>query len=321
MMAIIMPSSPRCLTLICPLFTEAYARQSEPNLLPSLERITAYAGAPTRLIANMERQRWQCDVLQALGLADSPAYASAPVTWSGSGGSAEDGTWLHADPVLHNISSNGLSMTTACWSDVALAQVEALARGHFTSELQWRVVDKRAFLRVEQLIDVQTTAIDHAMHGELQDAQPRGSDGMRLRRAMIELQMLVHEKLSPPAPNAIWLWGSGSIVSVPTKVLPTGWSDDAYVHGIYRMHACDAIKPLASISTILSHSASAQIAVVEATDLASLESQWFKPVLQALESSQIDTVTIYLDGWRVHAERSWWKKIFARTPALTEWLN
>lgn len=321
MMAVIMPSSPRNITLICPLFTEAYAHQSEQISLPSLARLAAYAATPTRANPYPALQRWQCDVLQALGLEDISAYASAPVTWLGLGGCDEGGTWLHSDPVLQNISANGLSMNAMSWSDAAFAQVESLARDHFTFETQWRAIEKRAFLHVQSVLDVQTTAIDHAMNGELQDAQPRGSDGMRIRRAMIELQMLVHEKLAPPAPNAIWLWGAGSMPALPEKVLPLVWSDDPYVRGIYRAHACVAIKPLSSVSEMLNQNTNVQIGVIAATDLASLESQWFKPLLQALESGAIDTVCIYLDGWRLHCERSWWKKIFARTPALTEWLS
>jgi len=323
MMLDIMPSSDRSsLALVCPLFTQTFARQ--PVRLPALERLIAYGGAG--LVTTPQStalDAWQLELLHALNLSDALQYPSAPLTWLGASGEIETGTWLLADPVFLAMSSLGLALNlSAPWSASNLAAVGFLVREHLAAEqLEWRVAGGQAFIHRIAPLDVQTVSARHAAQGELQESLPTGNDATTLRRVLTELQMLIHEKVTDPAaPNAIWLWGGGEIPELQPMKLPAMWANDNYTRGVYRAHAasdhCSALPP--SLDAIEQSFATRGVAVITKCALDELERQWFAPALRALDSGRLKEVDIYLDGWRLHAERSLLRRLFARPRSLLE---
>jgi hypothetical protein len=323
-MANIMPSSHApSLALICPAFCEAFVQQ--PLRLPALERLVAYADAPVQVISpSRALDAWQYELLTTLAINNLDLYPSAPLTWIGGGNDAEPGTWLHAEPMLQFISAQGLAMTKARWTAVALAEVAALVRDHLAAEqMQWRVAGGRSYLQITAPISVHTVTAHQAVLDELQEALPTGPGAIIVRRAMNELQMLLHEKLNDSAaPNAIWLWGAGTMPHLPKKELPPMWTNDDYARGIYRAHAAsERCAPLSTLDAMLNVSADCLFAMVREGSLEALEQQWFAPALRALERGQVQCVDLYLDGWQVHAKRSLMRRLFARSRSITEWMN
>jgi hypothetical protein len=320
------PSAPRSLALICPSFCDAFAQQ--PLRLPALERLVMYGVQALPTAGVRELDAWQCELVQTLDLGDVTQYPSAPLTWLGANNDSEPGTWFHADPVVQAISAHGLTMNLCDpWTADNLSQVELLVRSHLVdSQLTWRNSGVRAFLRTNEPIDVHTTTARQASLSELQEVLPTGPGAVAVRRAMNELQMLLHEKLQyPAAPNAIWLWGAGEMPRLPPRNLPPMWTNDDYTRGIYRAHtSSQCCLPLSTLDLILNENEPTHgraLVVVRDCSLETLEQQWFEPVLRALEKDRLHSVDIFLDGRQLHARHSWLRRLFARSRPLAEWLS
>jgi hypothetical protein len=222
------------------------------------------------------------------------------------------------------ISAHGLAMTEgAPWTPTSLAEVELLVRNHLAeAHMRWRISGARSFLQVETQLAVHSTSARQACRGKLQEALPTGSDALTVRRAMNELQMLLHDRLNySDAPNAIWLWGVGAMPRLPAKELPLMWSNDDYTRGIYAVHAAsDRCASLANADAVVDHANGERMVVVRGS-VVSLEQQWFAPLLRALDTGQLQAVDLYLDGWQINARRSLLRRLFARSRPLPELLR
>jgi hypothetical protein len=208
----------------------------------------------------------------------------------------------------------------APWTTANLAEVELLVRKHLAeAHIRWRMSSARAFLQIETPIDVHLTSARQACHCELQETLPTGTDALTVRRAMNELQMLLHDKLNYPlAPNAIWLWGVGAIPHLPAQDLPSMWTNDDYTRGIYGVHAAgDRCSSLSNADAVLERADGERMVVVRGS-VAALEQQWFAPLLRALDKGQLQAVDLYLDGWQINARRSLLRRLFARSRPLPE---
>jgi hypothetical protein len=324
-MPFIMPRSIRpSLALICPSFTDTFAGQ--PRRLPALERLVAYSDEPWRSSTTFELDAWQCELLTALDLKDASEYPSAPLTLLGAGCDPERGTWLHAEPVVQAISAYGLTMSLCGRQNAAsMAEIELLLRDHLAAaQMSWHVVGGRSYLRINSTIDARTVSARQATVGELQDALPTGPDATILRRAMTELQMLLHEKLNHPlAPNAVWLWGGGQMPRLAPKELAPMWTNDDYARGLYRALAASSCCPLPpSIDVLLEQANSSRLlAVIRDCGVDELERSWFAPTVRALNAGWVRHVDVYLDGWQLHARRSVVRRLFAVPRPLTEWMH
>jgi hypothetical protein len=82
----------------------------------------------------------------------------------------------------------------------------------------------------------------------LRDLMPAGRDGARVRSLVNEIQMLLHEhpvnaarsERRQPAINSVWLWGIGRLEKVMPVNLPTLYTDDAWLAGLWRLHGTAA---------------------------------------------------------------------------------
>jgi hypothetical protein len=83
-----------------------------------------------------------------------------------------------------------------------------------------------------------------ALGRNLRDLMPAGRDGARVRSLVNEIQMLLHEhpvnsarlERRQPAINSVWLWGIGRLEKVMPVNLPTLYTDDAWLAGLWRLH-------------------------------------------------------------------------------------
>lgn len=313
----------RRLTLVCPTFADAFAR--EPQRLPSLERLAAQADAIEKPHAHGALHAWQGELLDALEL-DGARYASAPVTWLGATGERAEGSWVHADPVFLTPSAQGLQLQPAPpWTPEQLDRVTSLVSEHLSVDgMIWRVAGTRSFIQISGAISARMESLRAAARMSLSDALPTGADAKRLRQAMNDMQMLMHERLGADAPNGVWLWGMGAMPDATPRTMPALWTDDHFARGVYRVHAasdrCFALPH--ALDDVLAGAAEAhRIVLVDGARLEELENAWFAPAYRALTAGRVREVHVCLDGWRIRTRRSLRRRLFARPRALQEVLQ
>src|SRR5262249_40935942 len=143
------------------------------------------------------------------------SLASAPTSRLGATGERDEAeaTWLHADPVRLETSTDGLILRAARrWSTNELDIVGKLFTEHLRhAHMSWHVAGGQTFIRSASRLQVRTVSPRRAANRSLRDLLPSDGAAPLLRRVMTELQMLIHEKFADQsAPNAVWLWGAGS---------------------------------------------------------------------------------------------------------------
>ncbi len=281
--------------------------------------------------ADVALRPWQRGLLGALGLSDGE-YSSAPLCALGSGLDAS-GVWMHAEPV-HLVA--GLDRLTfvdlqrhaplSVEERSALAQVLGAQFPH--AQFTWHATAQSWLIRSERALEVLTSTPEAAAVHELAEVLPRGKDASELRRLMTEMQMALHdhpvntarERNGLPTANAIWLWGLGSLAeeSPPAQNLPQGWSDDDFTRGVYRLHGAD-LEPLAPVTSMMSHSRIARLAVAPVVEVEELQREWIDPLIHALASREIDGLELVLDQWRLQADRSALRRFWRKPLAPSGW--
>jgi hypothetical protein len=322
MIATIMPAAANArLTLVVPQFNFAAAAE-----LSALQRLAAYAGLQRRATAGpATHEPWQCELLDALRLHVS-LYPSAPFTWLGTGlegSDAERGTWLHADPVRMETSTDGLALQLCEWPDDIGNVVPGLRTHLAEAGIEWHMAAGRAFIHSATEMAVTMPSARQATHA-VREALPQGPHAVRLRRLLTELQMLMHDKFAHNqeriSPNAVWLWGAGQVRSCSPQPLLPAWTNDGFTRGIYRAHGAQAqCASLPASAEAVLKCADTQLLVV-ARDLSpdDLEAGWFAPALRALNTGRLQQIELLLDGWQLTVRRSW-RRWFVRPRSLAAW--
>lgn len=310
------------LTIVAPGFADALAR--EPQRLPSLEKLAGYADGIETPHSHGALEAWQSELLDALAL-DLDQYPSAPVTWLGATGQRVTGAWLHADPVFLAPSAQGLELQPAPpWTREQLNSATSLVSEHLAAHgMTWHALGERSFIQVSNVLDTRTESVRAAARMSLTEAMPTGVDAKRLRQAMNDVQMLLHDKLGygtldVRAPNGVWLWGAGRLPDAADRRLPAMWCDDDFARGVYRLHGasdrCFALPD--TLDEVLRADDAKRVVLVRDKHPAALESAWFAPALRALDAGRVREVIVCLDGSRINARRSFLKRLFARPRAL-----
>jgi hypothetical protein len=182
-------------------------------------------------------------------------------------------------------------------------------------------------LRSELPLQLRTVTPEFAAANPRAEILPQGSDAGGLRRLMTELQMLLHEHpvnaqreaRGAPAINAVWLHGEGTLSDVASVSLPEAFGEDVYLQGIYRLHG-KAVKPLpADAASLLSQVHGPTVAVIDVPDLDVLETRWLAVLSRALLTGAISKLDVWLDEWRVTADRTSLFKLWRRELPPTEW--
>ena len=165
---------------------------------------------------------------------------------------------------------------------------------------------------------------------------PAGPDGAFVRRLLTELQMSLHEhpvnrareRAGHLAVNGVWLWGGGALdeavsarVRATTGQLPSLWSDDAVLCGLWRLagagshtlpRASHAIAPGIITTRALEDAAGVADATHCAELLQRVNADWFEPALAALRSSAIERVHLAPGGGMWCLDRRglqrWWRR-------------
>ncbi len=154
--------------------------------------------------------------------------------------------WLRADPV--HLLADQTHLVLLPPEQLSLAPEEAdrlitdldaalggegwhLARGR--SPLRW-------YLSLAQPPGVRTTPLEQVAGGAIDGRLPEGERGAQWRRALTEMQMLLHrhpvnlrrEEQGRAPVNALWLWGGGRLPPAPATAPPRLGGDGPLVSGL-----------------------------------------------------------------------------------------
>jgi len=188
-------------------------------------------------------------------------------------------------------------------------------------------------LQSQRPLDLQTATPEAAVANELDVVMPSGPDAGEVRRVMTECQMLLHDhdvnqrrqRRGLPAINAVWPWGGGQLAALATRSplssLPAMFSDDAFVRGIYRLHAQEIDPTPAQAATAIDAAAQKRpvIAVVTADSPAVLISAWVEPLVSALRAGQLQRLDLLLDEWHIHATRRMLRRFWRKPSPPSAW--
>jgi hypothetical protein len=196
-------------------------------------------------------------------------------------------------------------------------------------------------LECDEPIECECVEPDRAAGRNVRDLMPVGRDGARVRALMNEIQMLLHEHpvnqdraaRGLSAINTLWLWGFGRFEEMGMVSLPTLYTDDAWLSGLWRLNGVQA-RPLEGFATVIDeggvgvagegpilvassrapgNSLSAN-GLIDA--LAQAERDCFGPALAALRSGVVTGVDVLLGGRTHSVERSARFKFWCRTQPL-----
>jgi hypothetical protein len=326
MMPDIMPAAVPRITLLLPGFRAAFVHGER---LSSLETLVARCSGLQR--SEYEPRAalalWQRDLLTALSL-EARRYPSAAISAASEWG-ADDGSWLHVEPVHLAVSRDGLALQIIpTWTQVELAMLEPALKKHCEQAgFEWRRSGEQVWLRCDESLRVETVAPQAAaLHG-LRGAQAEGADAKRIVQLGTELQMLLHEHPTQQQRsargqlpiNALWLWGTGQHTPQSLATLPLLWSDERYVRGLARLCGSEC-RPLPDSLTTVSEQARHHdtIVIAQIDSAVHVEQRWFAPLHQALRSGVWRSARVYLDDFYFEIERSQLWRVWRRARELQE---
>jgi hypothetical protein len=203
-----------------------------PYLFPSAHLLEAAAPdlrlpALQTLLARGSRQPCPAEGVEAalcvaLGIPRQQDWPFAPITLAADGGVASNAYWLRADPVHLRVMRDRIVLADSDALSLSRQEADALATAigqHFGADLSpMPLHPKRWYLRFPQAPGLVTTPLSIAVGRDIDPLLPQGSDAMRYRTQLNELQMLLHDHAVNQAReargdlpiNSLWLWGGGS---------------------------------------------------------------------------------------------------------------
>jgi hypothetical protein len=308
----------RCTLLISDLLLPP-ALGSEPYQdlrLPMLETLLARGSVAPK--PALERDAWLC---RAFGIAKQRDWPVAALTLAADGVDPEHYYWLRADPVALRLERNRLVLVGSV-SDLDINESRDLVAAlneHFVRDGNTLLAPfpQRWYLRSDRAPGIVTTPLARAANRDIARHLPQGDAALDWHRVINEAQMVLHEHAvnaarearGAVAVNSVWLWGGGTAPAVGRPPYQTVWGDDALArslaaaagiaryplpdHGAAWLTAATAagenhLLPFTQLSDALSTGGIA----AWREQLAMLERDWAAPLLSALRSSKISSITL-----------------------------
>lgn len=270
--------------------------------------------------------------------ADLPVAA---ITYLADGGGVDDGWWLRADPVCLLPQGGGLLLQPGADLELTLAQARALVDEIlqvFAAD-GWHLeapVAHRWYLRLATPPTMQTTPLAWVAGHDIHPYLPFGKDAKAWHVALNEIQILLHtadvnverESRGQMPINSVWFWGGGQRPTVPTVAWTHLWSDEVLSRGLAILaglahsalptDAGDWLAQAAAGRHLLVLDPGTILAQAAETDrwpefFMRLEQQWIVPLVAAVKSGILDSVTLYSEGGHAfHITRKtlgrWWRR-------------
>jgi len=233
----------------------------------------------------------------------------APYTLLADGEAPGSRFWMRADPVHLNVGRDSLDFDSAAL-EVSRSEAEALAGAlnrHFGDAPAFHPLrPERWYIGLPGVPEVDTTPPSAARGTKIGDKLPSGADAARFRVLMNEVQMLLHEHpvntereaRGARAVNSVWFWGGGTLDAPGARPFSIVLAEDPLARGL-ALAAGISARPLpGNAETLLSILApeGAALVVLDSLRSAALESDWFGPLLAALEDGRIGMLSLALSG-------------------------
>lgn len=323
------------LTLVVPALAGAVHQDGTAARLPALEVLLARADR--RPAAPPAVDAFLCDLF-GLGVSTPAEVPAGPLCRLADSGGADDGWWLHADPVHLLADQDRLYLALAEALPVRAAEashlVQELNRLYRPDGLLFEAPHpNRWYLRLPAPGPA-TTPTRAVLGHHLGPFLPGGGGGIAWHALLNEVQMLFHaspvnrerERDGRPAINSLWLWGGGRLPELPPAAWERVLADDCLTRGLALRaglvpeprpaQAADALAgggPVLVVDERLRHAPEASGPEQRRALLADLERHWFVPLADALRGRRLERLRLHLGGAWVYESsrgtlRRWWRR-------------
>jgi hypothetical protein len=310
-----------------------------PALAALLSRTSSHARVPANdAIRALPHEQW---LARALGIdgAGRPAFAAAAMRACGV--QRQEGTWFIVHPIHIEIARTHLMMGDL--RNLGLGESES--RALFATALPYFEEAGHAlvygdahtwFMRADDWAGLDTATPDAALGMDLTDWMPSGARAAAFRRLQNEVQILWHthpvnaarEARRLPPVNAFWSWGGADAARLPSQDAPALAAFDAggAIGLLAALQPADLAQFAAGAGgdTILYCGSAAPYAVGAdwggwIAQLQQLEATLFAPILDALMTGRVRTVSLVLSHRDAHAQfttTAMAQRAFWRRPSL-----
>jgi hypothetical protein len=236
--------------------------------------------------------------------------AVAALTWRGEGGVAREGTWMNIALVHFAAGLNDVQIIPPDGIEEEQAQqlMSALQPLLLLSGFEMhRSASGHWYLWCEAILDVQIPVLERGFSTRSYDVLPTGRDAAALRRLLTEIQMVLHqhpvnlqrEAQGLPPLNAVWLGGAGALTPAITSTLQRVISDEPYVVGLCEYVNANCFPVPHDVNELLQSRADDVLVVIQMQDAQQFDSQWLRPLVDAVNRGQLEWFHLYLDHARV----------------------
>jgi len=318
--------------------------------LPALTTLLARARAER--FPAVPYEGWLCQAFQVERQHDWPV---APFTLAIDGGEIADSYWLRADPAHLKIGRDRLVMIESALFDLRADEAQAMVSSlntHFAGrELAFFApAPKRWYAKVPRTPELVTFCASEVAGRDVQSFLPTGRDALQWHGIFNEVQMLLYahaanadrEERGEPIVNSVWLWGGGVQAQIHGRPYDRVWSNDALAVALAVtadvpgtgcpadaaswLSTPDAQAAAGSHLVVLDELAAEsahQDAVTWRERIASLETRWFAPLLDALREGRVTSIAMVVPGeancWRFELARRDLLKFWRRAKPWTEY--
>jgi hypothetical protein len=249
--------------------------------------------------------------------------------------------WLRADPVHLALERDRLILADAQKLDIAPEEAHSLVAEImevFTADgwLLKAPCPERWYLKPAHAPDMTTTSLSKVVGRDVHEYLPNGPDGKTWHTTLNEIQILLHatsvnserEQQGKPPINSLWFWGGGRLPRIKPVSWTRVWSNEPVSLSLAKLSGTPCGKATASFEdwrqqagepgeylVVLDEAYGATLykdAAQWHDILKRWEQNWMAPLLQALKSGVIASVSLIADrGARFsltsQQARRWWR--------------
>lgn len=319
--------------------------------LPALELLLSRAEKTSTAMKNYDQVLFQLFHLDRPEPGDYPAGALAHYLHRGE---KTNHWYMRADPVYLQPNRDHIVLLGNEMLDIGTQEAGQLVHdiNDTYSDTSWTLTQvscREWVIEQREPIRLSTFALDHVVGKNINDYLPHGDRASAWNALMNELQMLLHshplnrerESKGLPFVNSLWFWGAGQLPVIhrekPKHDFAQCWSENTTALALAKLHniavmelPADAQAWMGQMNRQHTKTPGRQLLVIDQlhqpmvqTDpyawwqaLATLEAQWFNPLLNALRNNTIRSLTLFSDcGECFYLTRSlaqrWWRRVKA----------
>ncbi|HET9679929.1 MAG TPA: hypothetical protein VFP95_05120 [Gammaproteobacteria bacterium] len=218
------------------------------------------------------------------------------------------GWWLRLEPVHFRPDRDDLMLFGPEKLELTIEEGAALAasvRDHLAEEnLSLEINEpQRWYLPFETPPDCRFADLSVVNGQPIGEAMPTGKDAPIFKSLLNQLQMLLHvhpvnqvrTEQGKLTANGVWFWGGGAFGEINPRQWDAVWTNTALFRGLALLAGNEPARVPDNFNTwFAADPQGEQLIVLPAVDLKALESEWFEPMLLALQEKLLDKVVINL---------------------------